>query len=165
MPSTVLSSIGGRTRGLGNTIAGALLLLSMLILGGCSDDEGTPTSSAEAPSDETQATYCRNVSDVRGSLGKVREGLPGALVQANPAGFQTTLQQASTDIDSLDSAARTIPGGPEGVAALRKDLDEYQALLATPDLVSVLPQLQQQSDEIAKDLTQLNAMGNCAPLG
>jgi hypothetical protein len=64
-------------------------------------------------------------------------------------------------MDALAASARELEGGSDAVAELRLDVQQFRAILATPDLISVLPQLRVSADMIAEDLEQIGAENRC----
>jgi hypothetical protein len=133
-------------------IAGSVLVLAC---GGDGDENTTP------PTAQEQATFCRDVEAAQDSLADVRDSLPSALIPANQAEFQSTVQTARADLNSLDSSARELEGGSDQVADLRQSIQDFQRLLATPDLIPVIPQLRDQAQVIQEDLRELRATGGC----
>ena len=146
-----------RRRTLSLSIAGSLLLLSTLLLAGCSDDD----NGSNELSAQDQETYCRNVADTAASLKQVREQLPAAIQQSNTSVFGVTLQQTRNDLEALSGNAATVPGASAVVTELYNNLQDYQNLLTSNDPVSVLPQIEQQGDEVTQDLVQLGTLGDC----
>jgi hypothetical protein len=135
-----------------------IAVMSLLVFAACSDDD----DETQAPmSAEERTAFCRDLANVQESLADVRQQMPGAVISANQAAYQDALQKARADVNALDSSARELEGGSDLVADLREDIDEYRRLLATPDLISVAPQLQQQAEVIADDLDQLSASAQC----
>ena len=131
-----------------------LIVLGAVLLMSCGDDESPPTA-------EERATFCRDLDNAQQSLGEVIESAPAALLPANQAAFQDTLQKARADVDALDSSARELEGGSDAVAELRLDVQEFRAIMATPDLARVAPQLQRKADEIQADLQAIGDENRC----
>jgi hypothetical protein len=133
---------------------GILILLVALPLLGCSDNDEPPTV-------EEKVVFCRDLRNVEASLAKVREDAVAALLPANQAAFQNTVQSARADMDALASSATELEGGSDAVAELRLDVQTFRATLATPDIAAVLPQLQRQAEEIQRDLAAIGAENQC----
>jgi hypothetical protein len=128
-------------------IVGAALLA-------CGDDDEPPTASEVA-------TFCNDLEDVQRSLQQVREDAPGAVLPGNQAAFQTTLERTRADVNALESSARELEGGSDAVAELRLDVQDFRGILAQPDLLAVMPQLQRKADEIASDLEAVGDDAQC----
>jgi outer membrane murein-binding lipoprotein Lpp len=121
----------------------------------CYDDDGG--SDGAGASD--RAAVCRDVQEMRHSL----EQIVDAAASGDLAALQDARQSARADIDALDSSARELEGGggSEEVTTLRQDIQEFLRLLATPNLITVLPELAAQVATIEDDLDALAESAGC----
>jgi hypothetical protein len=131
-----------------------LMMLAMVPLLVSSDDDSPPTV-------EERATFCQDLENVVESLAEVREGAVAALLPANQAAFQDSLQRARANIDALESSARELEGGSDAVAELRLDVQQLRATLAQPDLLQVIPMLQFEIAGIEEDLRDIAQENQC----
>ncbi len=134
-----------------------LLTAAILLCAGCSKSSGTyagVTPSAAAGS----SALCRDIADAKASL----QAITNALIPPDPAKLQDALQKTRASIDSMATSSERSGGASNpDVARLVDDLNTMRTLLATPDLISVVPQLRSQIDAIGTDLRTLEANAGC----
>ena len=119
-----------------------------------SDDDNDPAAQARA-----DANVCADVARSRDSLGNAMR----YAVTFNESELQDALPIARADLDSLGFSVREAQGGgtSQAMEQLGEDIQEFQRLMATPQLSTVLPQLRTTAAEINQDLDAIAQEHNC----
>jgi hypothetical protein len=140
-----------------HAVFGSLAAVAFISGLACSDDDEPEGAGAGQASN--RSAVCRDIAATRASL----EDAVTSAVTLNAAGVQDALQQTRANVDSLATSARESEGGsPSGVEDLVEDVQEFRRLLATPNLLPVLPDLRQQAETIRQDLDQMEENAGCS---
>ncbi len=125
----------------------------------CGDSDGAPsTPAAGASAAANRTSPCAQIASTRESLGEVRSNL----VPFNEAGLQQAQQKVRANVDSLATTSQRSGGaGSDELDSLVRSIQEFQRLLAQPDLAASLPQIRAQVDAISSDLDSLEDAADC----
>ena len=133
----------------------SIFAVACLLTLACSDDD------IDDPADQAKAN-----ANVCADVARSRESVNNAMryaVTFNESKLQDALPIARSDLDSLGFSVREAQGGgaSQAMEQLGEDIQEFQRLMATPQLSTVLPQLQNTAREINQDLDAIAEEHNC----
>jgi hypothetical protein len=124
----------------------------------CSGDDDEGGNSNIASLTPNSENVCRQIALVKRSFNDAL----GALATGNPAAFQEAFADARAGLDSLAASTQRSGGANSAdVEALVEDVQELRELVATPNLLSVAPQISAQVQSISADLENLEEESNC----
>jgi hypothetical protein len=135
-----------------NALLSALTLSFAVVAIACSDSDAD-----EPPTQSELNAYCDDVARTSDALQDVRD----AMVPIDEVKMGDARADARASLDYLDGSSRELEGGSDLVVQLKEDLNELLEIIATPDLLPVMDQINAQIAVIQDDIYDLEAAGNC----